>query len=154
MRAIGIDPGLNATGWAVVEADKGPIATGTVRPGKDDTNLYRKLLRIQVHLEIAISTYEPECLVVEQMQVRHGTQYDPQDLIPLSIITGIAFALRQQGAYIPTPTEWKGSVPKDIHHERLRKKLNFNERASKDALDAIGLAVWGLEQEGYSAIPV
>ncbi len=50
--------------------------------------------------------------------------------------------------YVPA-REWKGQVPKDIHHTRILDKLTIEElplasKANHDTLDAIGLGLFQL----------
>lgn len=73
-------------------------------------------------------------------------------LIRLAYIAGQLSAqipLKQPSGHVETvrPAQWKGSVPKKIHHERIRKAMAaagmpVPTGASSDQLDAIGLGLW------------
>lgn len=71
--------------------------------------------------------------------------------------------------FLPLPSQWKGSVPKEIHQARVLRKVGiepkkgagycypadpkvlkrwgFPKGSWKHLSDAIGLALWGLEQD-------
>ena len=96
-------------------------------------------------------------IVVELPRYYPGTNIRANDLIDLSLSCG--FMLSFEGAIPVFPKEWKGSVPKKIHHPRILKKLSKEEmkllpkkgRKSEknptgyqgDIVDAIGIWQWG-----------
>jgi hypothetical protein len=53
-----------------------------------------------------------------------------------------------------TPNEWKGSVPKDVHHRRIRERYNI-PTGSTDVVDAVGIALkdWHSNQLGVTIRP-
>jgi hypothetical protein len=73
----------------------------------------------------------------------------PDDLVTLAYRAGLAVALyRTAGTSVDavTPAQWKGSVPKAIHHRRILGALTATERTiagdcGPDALDAIGIGL-------------
>jgi hypothetical protein len=99
-------------------------------------------------------------VVVEAMvhsQDRDGSV--AQDLIDLSIVSayvaGTVCGAARTPQFLPAMT-WKGGVPKDIHHERIRAALDPEEcvllrkllesvpkRYEKELLDALGIALYG-----------
>ncbi len=100
----------------------------------------------------------------------------PDDIVNLTMVAGAAaFSLQaslDRGTlFLPHPSEWKGQVPKRVHQARMWRSLHVTyelrgsdtngyvvpmgllqscniERDSewKHASDAVGLALWGLEQ--------
>jgi len=84
---------------------------------------------------------------------------DPQDLIKLAILAGdLRGFYRRHGLHteLVEPRRWKGTVPKDIHGERVLGALAPDEAAILPTLpkskrhnmvDAIGLGLWWLEKE-------
>lgn len=96
----------------------------------------------------------PALVICERPEVRYsggGRKSTGGDLITLAIRAGSVASSLSAGAPIEwaTPSKWKGSVPKEIHHERIRKCLSPKEaaifdRATGDARDAIGLGCWYL----------
>lgn len=98
-----------------------------------------------------------ERVIVEVPESRGGrTRATTDDLIKLATRAGdyVGFA-RAHGAIVETvtPSRWKGSVPKKIHHARIKASLSPAELAllagaSSDMIDAVGLGVWYLTERG------
>lgn len=75
-------------------------------------------------------------VVVERMQADGRTRdIDVRDLLECQFVgalaAGYALGLTMRTAELVhyTPTEWKGSIPKPVHHDRLWKILSEHERA-------------------------
>jgi hypothetical protein len=92
---------------------------------------------------------KPDVMVVEKMRIypQRKQKGDPNTLIDLAMLGGmIVGAARPLRVLLPTPRDWKGSVPKDIHHKRLRAAWPaLPAKLSSDQLDAFGLARYGIE---------
>lgn len=143
---VAIDPGVKNLAWARFD-DGALTACGLSRA--DYT---------QGHAAALAPHAEPDVLVLEQMTPRDIP--NAADLI----------AVTHTGAYVagflcpcvlryPTAQQWKGSVPKRIHHDRIAKVLSPAERAViaevavrvpagllHNVWDALGLGLWGLER--------
>lgn len=68
-RVLGIDPGLNITGYAVLEADaKGPqvVEAGVVR-GKTKDSLTARLLEIHDGVAEVLASLRPQAMALEQL---------------------------------------------------------------------------------------
>lgn len=150
MIVLGVDPGLTATGAALF--DNGEWRTCTIRPKGSD--LVARIEEIIVSLKGFVRRgagygIPLDLLVVERMFAYPGRKVvaQPNDLIKLAMLGGAVIgAIPHELAAAPTPKVWKGGVPKDIHHKRLRQRIGFRlEACSKDAMDAVGLALWGLD---------
>ncbi len=96
-------------------------------------------------------------VVVEIPESRGGrTRATTDDLIKLALRAGEASGFARAALCIVVqvkPSEWKGSVPKAIHHKRILAQLDDAERAivagaTKDVLDAVGLGIWYLTSHG------
>lgn len=103
--------------------------------------------------------WAPEVAVVvelPQVYTRGSSKGDPNDLVDLAFsagrLVGNATNLRTV-----RPREWKGQLPKNVHHARVRKALSAAELAVLDAcnvpvskrhnvLDAVGLGLWALRR--------
>lgn len=97
-------------------------------------------------------------VVVEKPEYHKHEKVNPNDLITLAIRVGrdVERAAREGiSARIVRPTEWKGSVPKTIHHPRIRAVLDGTETDILDralganakskghnVVDAVGLGLW------------
>lgn len=142
---LAIDPGRD-TGWAIYE--KGTLEGCGL--GLPPMRYYRQV-------------------VIERPQVYgSGTaRVDPNDLITLAIRVGRhveRFESKAIHVSLVLPREWKGQVPKPIHHKRILAKLTVAERsvvmqgyvpASKlhNMLDAIGIGLWWLDTNEPSMRP-
>lgn len=136
---LAIDPGVD-TGWALFEERDGAL----VRCGVGDPPWTAHLLGA----------------VIEKPQVYRAAKSkgDPNDLITLAIRVGRyveKLAMRGIACNLVTPVEWKGQVPKEIHHRRVLGVLSLNETEivqsaykgmpvsiRHNMLDAIGLGQW------------
>jgi hypothetical protein len=140
MNILGIDPGLRACG--VAEQTRTGAAAWTIRP---KTRTLTE--RIQ---EILPRIYRGpwDLVVIEKPQIYQGhlQKGDPNDLIDLAVLVGAIIGhVSATKILLPLPAEWKGQVPKDIHHRRIRKRVPGLGRCSKDALDAVGLYLYGVD---------
>jgi hypothetical protein len=82
---------------------------------------------------------------------------NPNDLVKLATMAGMVLAQFQGriwDMFTPTPREWKGGIPKEIHHQRLAamfpeaeaKMAHVAKSYQHNVWDAIGLADWGRKQ--------
>lgn len=81
-----------------------------------------------------------------------GKGEDPNDLIQVALSAGAVLGAAVLGITV-YPAEWKGQLPKDIHHKRVRAHVSFSSLAEYDVervapnlqhnvLDAIGIGIW------------
>lgn len=199
MIALGIDPGLHETAWAIVEVthpkilEAGCYDLGGALSVKD-LGLWRgtKGLQGQAAMLDMVSAIDVGMIVlnsiskivVESQQVYEGSQRKgkPEDLIRLATISGAClFALTEGrcspvGVHNPLPREWKGNVEKSVPQARACLRLGWKYRLAggkdpakqwvvpaevpvigamlrqhkdaewKNIMDAIALAIWGLQQ--------
>ena len=133
-----IDPGA-ATGWSMFSGPR-LLACG----------LYRWIG------EPYLSIPSAPCVVVEVPQYQHGDT--PARINDLFVTTRrgaeIAGNLRARKVHYVHPHDWKGSVPKHIHNERVLSRLTsqeldiYNKAAStisktlqNNTIDAIGMGL-------------
>jgi len=161
---LAVDPGLRACGCAIFR-DERLIAAGfpagaprsslterlkgTADP--DALDMQRPTERAEIFLSMAravalwAESYGPITdLAIEMPRVYpRGSQReekrgaDPNDLIHLTAVVGAictAFAGAETHVYLPF--EWKGQLPKKIHHERARARLTLEELATIPKLAA------------------
>lgn len=163
MFAVSIDPGKHVAGWALWDIT-----------GSDDAHDYAPLrsliacglwsvrvgdLVLPPVLGDLCGVAQIETVYLESMEVRGtGSKTPPADLVAVEG-RGNLFAgyLRPKRLVTLTPTTWKGSVPKVIHHPRILHELASAEAAildraikaapktnAKEILDAVGLGLYGL----------
>lgn len=92
-------------------------------------------------------------VIVEVPTGRGGnTKATPDNLIALALSAGRVIGRYEQLGQLVrtvTPNQWKGSVPKAIHHKRIRAALGEDELrllvgATGDVIDAVGIGLWEL----------
>lgn len=148
---LAIDPGTKAIGWAKFDAH-GLVECGVAATTCRETYLALSSLTKQIPGDADVW--------VECMSARDSdTVRRSQDILNVQWMgAAIAAALSYPGLPHPvTPLEWKGSVPKEIHHQRVEKRLTLIEKEIMDrclegvpsklrhnAIDAIGIGLWRL----------
>ena len=158
IKAIGVDPGLASTGFAVVETlERGGRAChwGNIRTSATLT-LSERLNNIYLQLSNVISSWEPQLLVMENVFVLD--KY-PKAAIQLGSVRGVVL-LAAHHTQIKVceikPTEVKsaltgnGRASKQQVGRMTKKILNIKEAiGSNHASDALALAITGLSRNGY-----
>ena len=162
-----IDPGLEATGWAVLSESTGRLlACGVARPfarvNQTQTIADIRLKILKIWEEQVGFSKQPRILAIEMPQIyqQKFLKGDPNDLIPLSVMGGLLWAsLTPKTCYLPKPQSWKGQVPKNTMQERIFGAMDL---ASKKVLaeglhiipkylrhntyDAIGIGQWAFRK--------
>lgn len=157
---VGVDPGLAHTGLCVVDTISWSVDFATVSTKLRDFESEPERIRYIVNSVESLLHYNATkgaVLVLERMQIydprksRTKSNADPNDLIPLAEIAGgLISALDWAQCFTPKPSEWKGNVPKKIHHKRLMVHIdNIIGRTSEHARDALGLALFGARRCHY-----
>ena len=150
MRILGIDPGLQRTGFGVIEAQGAQlayIASGTISTLEAPRgDLPARLKIIFDGVREVVERYEPECCSVEIVFVN----VNPQSTLLLGQARGAALAALVSGG-LPvaeyTALQMKkaivghGLATKDQVQEMVRRLLALPGLPGKDAADALGLAI-------------
>jgi crossover junction endodeoxyribonuclease RuvC len=157
-RAIGIDPGLAATGFAIVETkEKGgrACAWGGIRTDSRDPVPYRLCKLFDAVGEI-MERWIPDLMVLEDVFV---VDRFPRTAVQLGEVRGvICLAARQKNVPIAEikPTEMKkaltgdGRATKDRIEKSIRRVLGIEGKiAPNHASDAMALALIGLSRNGW-----
>jgi len=155
MRVLGVDPGSNATGFGVVEKIGNRLtlkADGTIRQDRGQT-LSVRLKKIYDELTRTIEELRPEEVAVESLFFARN----PQSALKLGHARGVAL-LAAVNAGLPvfeySPLEVKKAV---VGYGRAGKEqvqlmvgtiLNSRKRRSRDAADALAIAVCHLLSSG------
>lgn len=149
---LAIDPGTD-TGWALFsdandrDGRHRLVACGLGDPRLSDKHRAADITRV---------------VIERPMIYPRGQTKNPNDVVALAVNAGEWGGLYRQWAAVEyvLPFQWKGSVPKSIHHERVLAKLSDAERVVVDqtltrgrsiargkrhnVLDAIGLGLFGV----------
>lgn len=122
-RVLGIDPGLNITGYAVLEASAGgPIVceAGVVR-GKTKDSLTARLHEIHTGITEVIAALKPSCVAIEQLYSHYER---PQTAILMGHARGvICLAAVQAGLEVV-----------NYNATQVKKILTGNGHASKSQM--------------------
>jgi len=153
MRILGIDPGLQTTGWGVIDTD-GPrhayVASGTIKTiGAEAPELGDLPGRLKILFEgvrEVVSRYEPHCAAVEIVFVN----VNPQSTLLLGQARGAALAALVSSNLLVseyTALQMKkavvghGQAKKDQVQAMVQRLLQLPGLPGKDAADALGLAI-------------
>ncbi len=158
IRALGIDPGLAATGFAVAEAliKGGELCVwGSIRTQSKKTQPLR-LQEIYEGIDQLIKKWSPQLLVIEDVFVLDKF---PKAAIQLGEVVGVIM-LAAQNNMVETlricPTEVKscltgnGRADKSIVSKAVKRIFSVKTDIKPDhASDAAALALVGLSRKGY-----
>ncbi len=149
MKVIGIDPGISATGYGVIEGEK-CICIGTIRSKKNGT--YPKILEICSKIDDLIKENRPDCAALEKVFYHKNIK----SLIRASELRG-AIILRllenkiNINEYTPTQikltTTGNGRASKaQVRYFIERIMTVDNKRVSTHATDAMAIAYTALRK--------
>lgn len=150
MRILGIDPGLQCTGFGVLDTD-GPrlhyVASGTIRTSPDNGALLPARLKVLFDgIGEVVSRYQPEAAVCEIVFVN----VNPQATLLLGQARGACLtALVAHGLPVAEYTALQlkkavaghGRATKEQMQEMVKRLLQLPGLPGKDAADALGLAI-------------
>jgi crossover junction endodeoxyribonuclease RuvC len=150
MRILGIDPGLQTTGFGVIDVD-GPrlryVASGTIRTaGAARGDLPARLAIIFDGVREVARRYEAQCAAVEIVFVN----VNPQSTLLLGQARGAALAALVAGKLEVaeyTALQMKkavvghGQAKKDQVQAMVTRLLSLRAAPGPDAADALGLAI-------------
>jgi|UniRef100_A0A7V3RGS0 crossover junction endodeoxyribonuclease RuvC len=148
MKVMGLDPGISATGYGIIDGKK--TIFGTIRPKEKD--YYKKIIYICDRIKAIIERYKPDTVSLE----RAFYQKNVSSLIKISELRGaIIFLLLQKKIdFIEfTPTQIKlattgnGQASKSqVRFIIERIVLKNKARISNHAIDALAIAYTGLRK--------
>ncbi len=159
---VGIDPGTRMCGVAISDGAK-PVWAGLVR--SNALTLARRAAEMAGGLRSILEALAEEgriaapgsradhgCVELPQFYGTDKSKGDVNDLIDIAFVGGaMTTALGCVSLMAPLPRQWKGTLPKEIHHERLQRDypawIEHVERDTPKSMrhhvwDAVGLAVW------------
>jgi crossover junction endodeoxyribonuclease RuvC len=158
-RVIGVDPGLNVTGYAVVEPVAGSrrtcvVEAGVIRSGGPSVSLARRLDTIYRGVCEVIEAYPPEALALEQV---HSRTKHPRTAILMAHARGvIVLAAARHGlpvvgyaaSRIKKSLTGSGKAPKDQMQHAIRTELGLDRLPEPhDVADACAVALCHVQIE-------
>ena len=150
MRILGIDPGLQCTGFGVIDAEGGRlsyVASGTIQTSPKDGALLPARLRVLFDgITEVVQRYQPEVAVCEIVFVN----VNPQATLLLGQARGAcltALVANDLGVAEYTALQLKkavvgyGRASKEQMQAMVMRLLQLPGLPGKDAADALGLAI-------------
>lgn len=150
MTFLAIDPGRD-TGWCTVD-ERGEVTACSV-----GHPIYRPDFVL------------PRAAIIEKPKVypARNSKGDPNDLITLAVqvgtYVGVLKHLGVANVLLVEPREWKGTLPKEIHHPRVwsilsareqtvvtKAMLALTESIRHNGMDAVGLAKWAFTNRRFN----
>jgi len=119
-RVLGIDPGLNITGYAAVDFGRGKpaiVEAGTLRTGAR-ADLAQRLVQIHADLAEVLSELRPDLVAIEQLYAHYK---HPRTAILMGHARGIILLACQQA----------GVAVQHVAATHVKKSLTGNGHASK-----------------------
>lgn len=157
MRILGIDPGLDRTGYGIIEVGNGNgprlVEAGLIRT-KAKEKLSRRLAMVAQGLEALIVQHKPDLMAVEDLYSHYKT---PKPAILMGHVRGVvlgAAALSDIPVVSYLPTRVKRSVVGRGHASkaqvarlvRMRLRLAEGETVPADVTDALAVALCYADQ--------
>lgn len=150
MRILGIDPGLNTTGYGVIEiVDRQPhlVEAGVVR-GKSRGSLTERVQEIYLGVADVVESLHPEVMALEQLYLHYDR---PTTAILMGHARGvICLAATQNGIKVAdyAATQIKkiltgsGRAPKQQVQQAVERELNLSKLPDPpDVADALAIAM-------------
>jgi crossover junction endodeoxyribonuclease RuvC len=137
-RILGVDPGLQVTGYAVLEtAARGPVVceAGVIRTveGRESTDMAPRLSSLYNGIVEVITQFRPQVMVVEQLYAHYE---HPRTAILMAHARGVIFlAAAQHGLPVVS-----------YNATRIKKTITGHGRASKDQVQRTVQRELGLAQ--------
>lgn len=162
VRLIGLDPGLNHTGWGILETSGNRligIAAGIVSPPKHD-NLAVRLAALFSGLERVLETYKPDAAAVEETFVNAN----PKAALVLGQARGVVLLAPARFGLVVTPysantvkktVTGSGHAGKDQVAAMVRllvPNLANSLDVTKDAADALAVAICHAQHSGTASV--
>lgn len=158
-RVLGIDPGLNVTGYAVVEPGPGGVVVleaGVIRSGGAAIALAKRLETIHCGVLEVLDAFPPAAMALEQVH-SHGEH--PRTAILMAHARGVimlAAALRgvpvhgYAAARIKKSLTGSGRAPKAQMQHALRTELGLDRLPEPhDVADACAVALCHVQRAGF-----
>lgn len=144
---IGADPDLHRTAIAVLFQKSWSITLVTVNAEhKLREAAVRMAPGVRNAIEVIRDYYGPQSLfmAVEGQKILYKGNANFSDIALLSVVAGAALSAlpyQPKQTRFPLPEEWKGNVPKPIHHQRIAKELDFEIEIRGTGKEGYGVAV-------------
>lgn len=137
MKVLGIDPGLNISGYGILEEKEGEVSVieAGILKTNDKLSMEKRLVELGEELDTVIRQYNPDIMAIEELY----SHYDhPKTAIIMGHARGLIFYKAAEAGIEVVP----------YASTRIKKALTGNGRASKEQMQrAIQI------QMGLKAVP-
>ncbi len=136
MRILGVDPGLKATGYGLVESNGEVVVAvevGVIAPNKKDS-LQNRITKVYTILAELIREYNPNILVIEKLFAHYK---HPATAITLGHVRGVIYLLCSQ----------MDIKLAEYSAKRIRKAVTGNGSASKLQTKKVVAYTFNLDEE-------
>ncbi|MBS3820381.1 MAG: crossover junction endodeoxyribonuclease RuvC [Phycisphaerae bacterium] len=134
-RVLGIDPGLNVTGYGCVEFGPGEpviVEAGALRPDSKAT-LARRITQLHDDIAEILAEHRVDALAIEKLYSHYA---HPQTAVRMA---------HARGAILLT-AEQAGTAVRDVPATRVKKSLTGNGHATKRQIQMAVRSVFGLAE--------
>lgn len=149
MKVIGIDPGITATGYGIIEDEK-CICIGTIRPKKNES--YDKIFEICEKIKQVIEENRPDFAALEKVFYHKNIQSlirssELRGAIILTLLTKEIKISEYTPAQIKLTTTGNGRASKKQVRYFIEKiMMGNNKRVSSHAIDAMAIAYTAIQK--------
>ena len=164
MRAVSVDPGVNALGWALWDTSEwfelvAPLSCGVIQCGRRRLMDWEEKVRA-LSKQFVCDVWSQHSLArldVEMPEHRSGpvgaAAAGRGDVAALAFAVGVLaqMAYADGAAFMPWPvSRWKGQLPKDVVERRIERAIGLracdDSKIMSHAVDAVGV---GLVAKGF-----
>jgi len=162
MIVLGVDPGLRATGYGVVEGTPAGIRLlqfGVLRTA-DGALLAARLLQIHRQLSTIVLSFRPSLLAVEDL---YAAQRFPRTAILMGHVRGVVCLAAAQEvidvlalppAAVKQAITGYGAAAKPQMQAAIRRLLRIETPVDGHSADALAMALTALSRAGYPLVPI
>ncbi|MCM8794895.1 MAG: crossover junction endodeoxyribonuclease RuvC [Candidatus Omnitrophica bacterium] len=165
MIILGVDPGLDATGYGVIEVkgqghDPVLIEAGLIRT-QAGGSLAQRLMKIAQGVQTVLSQHRPDCISVEDLYSHYKT---PEPAILMGHVRGVVLSTAAGAgvpvvSYLPTRVKkavvGRGHASKEQVARMVQMRLGLKEgRVSPDVSDALAAALCHVSQTRAARVEV
>lgn len=143
MKLIGIDPGITATGYSIINSNS-EITGGTIRPKQSDT--YHKILEICNHIKRLIDENNPDFVALEKVFYHKNVQSlirssELRGAIIMTLLSCSTKIVEYSPTQIKLTTTGNGRASKKQVRYFIEKAImKSSKRFSSHAIDAVAIA--------------
>ncbi len=151
MRILGIDPGLNTTGYGVIEVSGGDILLlegGVIRTESSDAPLEIRLSRLYDGVTEVLAQFSPQAMALEELYSHYERPTTAilmghaRGVICLAAARSMVPVFSYAATQIKSALTGSGHASKEQMQQAIKVRLNLKELPSPhDVADALAIAI-------------